>query len=438
MKTPEPRKIITGVTVIDVEKGIGLPGQTVWISGSQIEKVEPQGVSAIPENVQRIDGHGLSVMPGLVDAHVHFFDAPIFGRLMLANGILLVRDMGMPNEYILNLRAELNRQNILGPEMVAVGAILDGNPPIIPLISIAVETPEAGRKVVQSQAEAGVDMIKAYSRLDREVFLAILDEAHRRGLKVAAHLPESIYLEEAAAAGLDCSEHFNGFEKVIAGLLGERINLQFRGQAADAGFFMRLGEVRPEMMQGVYRHMRQSGLTICPTVVTFKTMTKTRKLLSGSFPGSEYVSPAVMGMWRPLWDQQEDLPEFIWQNWLQMVVGLYQEGVPLMIGTDLMLPGILPGFSAHEEMALWQEAGIPPADILRSAITTPIRFMHLEKRLGSIAAGKDASMILVRGDPLLDVRSAARLEGVILQGRYFSRMDLDNMLVEARGLAKKE
>ena len=98
-------------------------------------------------------------MPGLVDAHVHYLDAPVFGRVMIANGILLVRDMGMPNEYILKLRDELNRGEILGPEMVATGAMLDGIPPVIPSISIGVKTPEEGRPAVRKQAEASVDML---------------------------------------------------------------------------------------------------------------------------------------------------------------------------------------------------------------------------------------------------------------------------------------
>ncbi len=90
-------------------------------------------------------------MPGLADAHVHYLEAPIFGRLMIANGVLLVRDMGMPNEYILKLRDELNRGKTLGPEMVATGAMLDGVLPVIPPISIGVKTPEEGGAAVSRQ-----------------------------------------------------------------------------------------------------------------------------------------------------------------------------------------------------------------------------------------------------------------------------------------------
>jgi imidazolonepropionase-like amidohydrolase len=428
---------INDVTVVDVESGTTIPGQTVIVNGDWIEKIGAGAMPGFVEDAHTINGHGLYLMPGLVDAHVHYFDAPIFGRLLLANGVLLVRDMGMPNEYILPLRDKLNRVETLGPEMITTGAILDGSPPIIPSISMGIQTTEQGREAVRKQAEAGVDMIKTYSRLDREVFLAIVDEAHKNNLKVVAHLPESIYIEDAAAAGLDSSEHFNGFEKVIARLLGEPVNLTFRGQAADAGYFQRLNEVNPEALQGVYQRIRASGMTICPTVVTFKTLTNIQPLMTGDFPHSEYISPAVMELWKSLWSQQSDLPDFIWQNWVRMVVDMNTDGIPLMIGTDLMLPGILPGYSLHEEMVIWQEAGIPAADVLRSATIVPARFMGLGDRLGSIGEGKTASMVLVRANPLEDVRNAQQIESVFLRGQYFSRNDLDRLLNEARDLARQ-
>ena len=110
--------------------------------------------------------------------------------------------------------------------------------------------------------------------------------------------------------------------------------------------------------------------------------------------------------------------------------------MPLMVGTDLMLPGIFPGYSVHEEMALWQEAGIPAADVLRSATLVPARFMGLDKRLGTIAEGKTASMVLVKANPLDDIRNADKIEGVFLRGRYFNRHDLDQLLEEAKRLAR--
>ena len=440
--TPKPKDFasmyfITDVTVIDVKNGIALPGQTVIVVDDRIDKIGTQGKVDIPKGAKIINGRGLYLMPGLVDAHVHYFDAPVFGRLMIANGVLLVRDTGMPNEYILPLRDELNSGETLGPELIITGAILDGDPPIIPTISVGIKTPEQERAEVRKQAAAGVHMIKTYSRLDKDVFWAIVDEAKKQNLKVVAHLPESIYIEDAAAAGLGSSEHFNGFEKVIAKLLGEPVNLTFKGQASDAGYFQCLDEVNPQELQSVYQRIRASGMTLCPTVVTFKTLTNMEPFWNGNYPRSEYISPGVTDLWKSMWTQQQNLPDFIWQNWMRMVVDLNKAGVPLMIGTDLMLPGIIPGYSAHEEMMIWQEAGIPPADILRSATFVPAQFMDLEDRLGSISVGKTASMVLVRANPLEDISNAQQIESVFLRGQYLSREDLDRLLNEAKDLAQQ-
>jgi len=375
-------------------------------------------------------------MPGLADAHVHFLEAPIFGRLMIANGVLLVRDMGMPNEYILKLRDDLNRGETLGPEMIATGAILDGNPPQIPAISIGIQTPEQGRAAVQKQVEAGVDEVKVYSALDKEVFLAIVDEAKKLGLKVVGHIPDSIYIEDAATAGLRSSEHWFGFEKVIAKLLGEPVKLIFTGLGSDSDYLLRLGEVDPQALQDFYQRLRVSGLTVDPTVVTFKNWPNVDSLDAMSLPEGEYISQNLLSMWKSLWAGQTEFPDLFWQNWVQMVKEMNQAGIPLMVGTDLMCPGIIPGFSVHEEMAIWQAAGIPAADVLRSATLVPAQFMGLGERLGSVSEGKTASMVLVRANPLEDINNAQQIEAVFLRGQYFNREDLDRLLVEARDLAQ--
>jgi imidazolonepropionase-like amidohydrolase len=309
---------------------------------------------------------------------------------------------------------------------------------LIPPISLGIRTSEEGRATVRQQAAAGVNMIKVYSTLDKEIFLAIIDESRKLGLKVVGHVPDTIYIEDAAAAGMKSSEHWFGFEKVIAKLLGEPVKLTYAGMGSEAGYLQRLGEVDPVVLQTVFQRLHTSGLTVCPTVVTFKAGTNMRVIQAGDFPNSEYISKRVRETWKLLWSQQNDLPDFIWQNWGQMVKQLNQAGVPLMIGTDLMVPGIIPGYSVHEEMAIWQQAGIPPTDVLRSASIVPAKFMGLDNRLGSIAEGKTASLVLVRANPLKDIRNALQIEGVFLRGHYFNHDDLNQLLHEAKELANAE
>jgi len=434
---PAPASVyrITDITVIDVERGVAVPRQTVIVEGDRITRIGASARQTAPGRARRIDGRGLFLMPGLVDAHIHYLDPPVFGRLMIANGVLLVRDMGMPNDYILKLRDGLNRGEGLGPEMVATGTVLDGDPPLVPSISQGIKTPEEGRDAVRKQAAAGVDMIKVYSRLDPDVFRAIVEEAQKHGLKAVGHVPETVDLEDAARAGLASSEHFFGFDRVIAGLLGAPATRRYAGMGAGADYFQRLGEVDTVGLQRVYRRIRATGMAVCPTVVVFKRATDMKAVQRDSFPRREYVSPAVFDIWKSQWSQQDDLPEFIWRNWARMVGGLSRAGVPLMVGTDLLFPGVFPGYAVHEEMAIWQDAGIAPPEILRSATLVPAKFMGLGARLGSVSEGMTASMVLVRANPLEDVRNAGQIEGVFKRGQYFDRGDLDRLLEEAKALA---
>jgi imidazolonepropionase-like amidohydrolase len=375
-------------------------------------------------------------MPGLVDAHVHYFDAPVFGRVMIANGVLLVRDMGMPNEYILPLRDELNQGKTLGPEMVATGSMLDGDPPMIPTIALGLKTPEEAQTAVRQQAKAGADMIKVYSALDRDVYLAIMDEAEKQGIKVVGHVPDTVYLEDAVTAGQSSIEHWFGFQKVIANLLGEPLDLNHGWMSSGADYLIRIGEVDPQALHDFYQRLEKSGVIIVPTVVTFRNLPDVDNLELQNLPHEEYISTDLFSMWKAQWAGQTEMPDAMWQSWAQMVKQMNEAGIPVMVGTDLMCPGLVPGYSVHEEMLIWQEAGIPPADILRSATLVPAQFMELGDRLGSISEGKTASMILVRANPLEDIRNAQQIESVFLRGQYFSRADLDRLLDEAKELAQ--
>lgn len=429
---------ITDVTIVDVEQGILIPGQTVLVVNDRIDQIGAQDKVKNPKDATIIDGKGLYLMPGLVDAHVHYYDAPVFGRVLLANGVLLVRDMGMPNEYILPLRDQLNSGEILGPEMVAMGAMLDGSSPAIPTISISVSAPEQGRAAVQSQVSAGVDAIKVYSNLDQAVFLAIVDEAKKLGIQVVGHIPDTVYIEDAAVAGLDGIEHWFGFQKAIAKMLGDPVNLEHGWMSSQAEYLIRVGEVDPQALQDFYHGLKTNGVMVDPTVVTFKNLPNIDAFELQSVPHAEYISQELFSMWKTQWAGQTEFPDVFWQSWAQMVRQMNEAGIPLMVGTDLMCPGLVPGYSVHEEMAIWQEAGIPPADILRSATLVPMQFMGLSDRLGNIRAGRIASMILVRGNPLEDIRNAQQVESIFLRGQYFSHDDLARLLEEAKALAQKE
>jgi imidazolonepropionase-like amidohydrolase len=388
-----------------------------------------------PAGATVIDGAHLFVMPGLFDAHVHFVDPPLYGMLMVANGVVFVRDMGMPTAAAVEVRERLNSGALVGPEMVVTGSILDGFPLIIPELSLGLITPTDARKAVRAQAASGVDMIKVYSRLASAVFGAIVEEAHSLGLKVVGHVPDSVSIEEAASIGLDSSEHDLGFDKLVGRLLGEYVRPYYAGMGIDAEYFQRQDEVDADKLAEVLEQLRVTGLNVCPTIVALKQAISRACFLSGTFDNTDFVSSAMLAAWDVMWRVSENGPATFWEPWSRFVVRLHDADIPLMVGTDASVPGIMPGSSVHDEMEIWQEAGIPAPDILRSATLVPAQFMGVADRLGCIAPGATASLVLLRANPLADVTAVREIEGVFLRGEYYDREALDGLLREARSLA---
>lgn len=189
---------------------------------------------------------------------------------------------------------------------------------------------------------------------------------------------------------------------------------------AYAPSWLRLPEIKRETLQKALQPVRTSGMHICPTVVVMRSRSRAAEIFAGTYPGLDLVSPIIRSIWNMfLSPDATDIPLTgqIWPQMQAFVHELYLAGIPLMVGTDLSIPGIIPGVSLHEEMQLWQDAGIPPVEILRSATIVPARFFGLDTSLGSLETGKKASMVLVRSDPLQDIHNAAEIAGVFLRGR---------------------
>jgi len=200
--------VITNVTVIDATGGPAQHGMTVVVTGDHITSVTPEREANLPKGVRIVEGTGRFLIPGLWDMHVHGaarLDAKWVLPLEIANGIVGVRDMAGPPDADA-WRAQQASSNELSPAIFLASPILDGPKPFWPG-SIAIADEAQGRAAVGQQKERGADFIKVYSRLPRDAFLAIADEARKRGISFAGHVPNSVRASEASDAGMKSFEH---------------------------------------------------------------------------------------------------------------------------------------------------------------------------------------------------------------------------------------
>lgn len=437
LRAAPPGYAIRNVTVIDVEAGKPIPNQTVLIASGKIARIGPDSDVQPPADYRVIPADGLYLMPGLFDSHVHYVDPETYGRLFIANGVTFVRDMAGFTASILETRDKLNTGKQLGPEMIATGAICDGSPPVWPFSEVC-DTPDQGRAAVNKLADAGVNQIKVYSMLKHDVYLAILDEAKKRGLKPVGHVPESVPLEEAMKAGQASCEHLTGFGNAIGRLAGSAVTATQPMHSHIEGFksWTLLPKVDRAKLDALLKLARDSGMVHCPTLVVFQGISRMSDPKAKKDRRMQYVSPSMAKFWEG--GKYGDFGKFAGRGvpfMKQMVAELHRAGVPLICGTDLANPYVFAGSSLHDEMALFQDAGIPSAEVLKSATLVPAKFFGVADRLGSIKEGKDASLVLVRANPLTDIKNAKQIDAVFLRGKYYDRARLNKLLREARDAA---
>jgi len=455
----EPLKssvVFTHVAVIDTAGASVQPDMTVVIVGDHIAEVSRSTEVNVPKSTQVIDARGKFLIPGLWDMHVHTFTHnPRSTRnwyfpLLIANGVTGVRDMWTTSDdfpQIVQWRKGLADGNFLGPRYGAVGWLVDGPDPIWPNSDV-VSTPEEARNFVRRVKAAGIDFIKVYWKLPREEYLAIADESKKLGTPFAGHVPFLISAAEASDAGQKSIEHLTNVDIGCSTKEQELLAVPAEkwGPPQDKET---LATYDPEKCQQLLERFARNQTWQVPTSWMFF---EGRALLRDQFatdPRSKYVPARV----RALWQQQRAAP---WtglpptnddpaerqdrrhrkrQRALTIIGMMNRTGVPLMAGTDLGNPFVLPGFNLHDELAIFVEAGLTPGEALKTATYNPAKFLGMLDLLGSIQKGKLADIVLLDANPLEDIHNTKKIQAVVLNGRYLDRAALDKLLANAPAIS---
>ena len=433
-----PTLIIHDVTVIDATGAPAKPHQTVIVEDGKIVAIDNSGMGfagKLPGN--HIDGSGKFLTPGLWDMHVHMVFGDWFPHgkeitlpLFVANGITGVRDMGGELEVLQQWRKNISDGKLIGPRVIMSGPMLDGPKPRFPS-SIAIKTPEDGRRAVDDLKRRGADFIKLQSLIPREAVFAIADEAKKQNISFVGHVPDAVRASEASNAGQKSFEHLIGIFEGSSPQENEFI----KGTKTEKQFLSTYDTKRAETL---FALLAKNQTWQCPTLVWERGGNLIDQTDFATDARAKYV-PAYWKdvTWKRFTDQVEhdfntdDLAtrKRLIEKELEVVNAMHRAGVQFLAGTDTP-PGvyIFPGFSLHEELQRFVAAGFTPMEALQTATLNPAKFLGREGELGTIEKGKLADLLLLDANPLDDIRNTQKIAGVVANGRYFSRADLDKLL----------
>jgi imidazolonepropionase-like amidohydrolase len=425
---------IVNANVIDVARGAVLPRHTVLIRGDQIVAVAPARELRAARATLRVNGAGKYLIPGLWDMHLHLTTLPEnevglrrraidhYLPLLLAHGVTGVRDPGGVREVILSLRRDVESGAVAGPRIMAAGPALSGPTPWGGNYAHAliVESAEAARAAVASLHAEGVDFIKLHDFLKRDVFLAAAEEARERKLPVAGHLHSRIAPADAAAAGVTIIEHVAPEIAAYAAENGEaRINAFYDGWfKGGPNAYLRgtsdLWRTRDEQrLAAMLQQFRAKDAAVVPTLV-LRTAAGTRDASVDRLPAAAARCESAVAEHEAL--DRDAVAEFV-RTMSAQVVEMHRQGVRILAGTDAPAGCLVPGASLHRELEELVGAGLSPLDALRTA-TLNVGAHLRDPPLGRIAVGAAADAVLLRANPLEDIRNTRRIAGVLARGRW--------------------
>ncbi len=413
---PPSGVLLRDVAIVDVEAGAVRAGQSILLDGGEIVAIGPaEDLAARPLEV--VEGAGRYVLPGLVDAHVHV-DHPDELTLYPAYGVTSVLVLRAVPHH-LAWRREIRSGERFGPGLFLAGDYLDGFPASMEPM-VALDGVEPARAAVRRQVEAGYDFVKVFVRLTAEQLAAIAEEADRHGVCVVGHGGSKYPLEHLVAVGQDNLAHGS-----------DLIRWYLEGHDDEEG-------IRRAVAQ-----LTESSVTVTPNLAFTDALIRQGEDLEAILATREArrLHPAILQPFRRANNRYVRNAD----EWVlsvrerfgieqRFVRDLQAAGVTLLAGTDASTAAVFPGDSLLTEIELLVEAGLSPAEALRAATVNAgdflARCLGPDVRVGRLEPGYEADLLLLEADPLEDVAALRRQAGVVLDGRWLPRDELDSKLEE--------
>ena len=393
--------ILEGASLID---GTGSPPRNdsvVVLKDERILTVTDKGnYTTYPKDSEIVNLTGRFLIPGLFDMHAHvagvldssynqtFSENTL--KALLDNGITTIRNPGGPTKESVALRDAVAAGQIKGPQIFTAGRLINGLPFPTRFVETIANTEAEVREEVKSQADAGVDYVKLYVGLYPNLVKTAIDEAHNQGIKVIGHLYLTSWTD-AANLGIDALTHGVPVSPFLLSEDKREIFIENGRGPFDHFLWLNLVELNSTKVNEMINALVKNKIPVDPTLSIYEAMLK---------------------------DDPQN--QHLWSKVLQLTKILYDHGVTIMSGTDIPNFGLIPGISLHHELELLVKAGINPLNVIKIATSNGADALGILDDVGTIEAGKQADMIILNANPIINIRNIGAIEGVIEDGQFFN------------------
>ncbi len=436
VKEDAPVLVLNHVRVIDGTGAAPMEDQRIDIENGKITRVQSAKLrNAYPPNAKVLDLTGKTVIPGLVGMHEHLF-YPTVGdgtpgyqqmyvemadsspRLYLAGGVTTARTTGSVEPYTdLAIKAAIDAGETPGPKLLITGPYLEGSPSLGPQLH-ALTGPEDAARTVDYWADEGVTNYKAYMHITPEELKAAIDHAHARGLKITGHLC-SIGFTKAAELGIDDLEHGLVVDTEFAPEKKEGV---CPGQRGPMLAMAKSLDVDGPEVQAMIRTLVEHHVAVTSTLAIFESFTPNRPPLERQQAVKQEMATEA---WSDFATTRAEIAEHgDSSNWpallkkeMQFEPSFVKAGGLLLAGCDPTgYGGILPGFGDQRGMELMVEAGFTPMEAIHIATQNGATYLGQQEHIGSVAAGHDADLVVLDGNPAAKIEDVEKVETVFKNG----------------------
>ncbi|EPR66259.1 amidohydrolase [Cyclobacterium qasimii M12-11B] len=383
---------IVGVRLIDGLGGSAVENATIVIQGNRIIEVGAKDQVKIPAGAAITDGKGMSLLPGLVDSHFHSANNNKQLSTLLKNGVTTMRDPGHPIRFYQAQHFATAKM----PRVYVTGAHLDGYPGVYVQQAALIRDGDHIRSQIAEYVKNGSSGIKIYFRLPLKYIETVVKTADFYNIPVVAHL-ELVDADDAIMAGLRGIEHVTSFGTSIADPKDAeefRKSVQEDSNNRRAGRYLLWSKIdlSTDRVKDVLEFAAKNDVVLSPTLATFEKQ----------FGDSEVKDYEAEGF----------------KNMHDFVGMAHKAGVKIVTGSHNSGKYVTPGLAYQREMELLVAAGLSPLDVISSSTIINAQYFRTQDRLGSIEKGKLADLILVEGNPSVDIKAMYSIKKVMLNGEW--------------------